>query len=501
MKRLILIGMVGLCVVFNSSAQDIQPFGYYIDALRFSQTNFGGSTRIQSLGGAQVSLGGDLSLALSNPAGLGFYNRSEFSMTPALNFKNTDANYLGSTTTDSRTQFNFNQIGISFDLKPKEESAYKGGAFAITLTRINDFYNNISIEGINEETSIIDSFLEQANGATTDQFSGNDLVSLAYFNYLIGPESILVPPGPDDVYFTDVTGIPLQLESIRTEGAQYQWSFSYGGNVNDLVYFGLGLGIVDLGYRSSRQYSELFVEDPLDDTNIFEELEINGTGVNGTFGLIFKPVPFVNVGASVVTPTYYGLDDAYTADMESNWNNFLYEDAIDGDTLLNFVSSQTDILISDYNLTTPWKFNGGVTFFLGKAGFITADVEYIDYSQARLNTNLFSMQDDNQAIKQLASSSVNIRTGAEFRFNALRLRVGYANYSTAQGSLDPLEGNANVFTGGLGVRLPKFYLDLGLIHNRLNQAYSPYLMQSGPTPVADINNYNTKMMLTLGFNF
>ena len=123
----------------------------------------------------------------------------------------------------------------AFRVNPKEEGPYKGGAFAITFTRINDFYNNYTIEGINNETSIIDSFIEQANGATTDQFGGNDLVSLSYFNYLIGPESILTPPGPDDVYFTDVTGIPLQRERISTEGAQNQWSFSYGGNLHNIL--------------------------------------------------------------------------------------------------------------------------------------------------------------------------------------------------------------------------------------------------------------------------
>ncbi|NNF34039.1 MAG: long-chain fatty acid transporter, partial [Saprospiraceae bacterium] len=307
--------------------------------------------------------------------------------------------------------------------------------------------------------------------------------------------------GPDDIYFTDVDGIPLQIETIRNKGSQYQWSFSYGGNVNDLLYFGLGLGIVDLNYRSERVYSESFVVDPLFETELTEVLEIGGTGVNGTIGFILKPAPFINIGASFISPTYYGLDDTYTADMYADWNNYLYEDAIDGDTLLNFVSSQTDILISDYNLTTPWRLNGGVAFFIGKIGFITADVEYIDYSTVKLNSNLFSMGDDNEAIKQMASAVVNFKTGAEFRINALRLRAGYANYSTAQGTLDPLEGNSNVFTGGLGIRLNKFYIDLGVVHNQLSQSYAPYLIEQGVTPVADITSNNTKMMLTMGFNF
>ena len=456
---------------------------------------------MQSMGGAQIALGGDMSLALSNPAGLGFYNRSEFSLSPALEFHNSASTYLGELSNDSRTKFNFNQIGVSFDLKPDEESEYKGGAFAITITRINDFYNNYTIEGTNTETSIIDSFLQQANGGTTSQFGGNDLLSLSYYNYLIGPESILTPPGADDLYFTDATGIPDQRERISTEGSQYQWSFSYGGNVSDRFYFGAGLGIVDLNYSSYRSYSESFTVDPLDNIQINEDLSISGTGINGTVGLIIKPVPFINIGASFISPTYYGLDDNYAADLSTNWNNFFYEDAIDGDTLLNNLYSETDLLVSDYNLTTPWRFNGGVAFFIGKQGFITADVEYIDYTQARLNTSLFSMRDDNKAIEEYATSSINVRAGAEFRVNVLRLRAGYANYSSAQGALNPVDGNSNVFTGGLGVRLSDYYFDMGLVHNRIKQAYSPYLLENATIPVADIKSNNTKLMFTLGFNF
>src|SRR5690606_21811866 len=64
----------------KASAQMVPgAYDYHELALLFSQYNYKGTARIQGIGGAQVSLGGDLSSALSNPAGLGFYNRSEFS--------------------------------------------------------------------------------------------------------------------------------------------------------------------------------------------------------------------------------------------------------------------------------------------------------------------------------------------------------------------------------------------------------------------------------------
>ena len=55
--------------------------GYAEDALRFSQFGSTGSARISALGGSGNALGGDISNIHNNPAGLGFYQNSEFSFT------------------------------------------------------------------------------------------------------------------------------------------------------------------------------------------------------------------------------------------------------------------------------------------------------------------------------------------------------------------------------------------------------------------------------------
>ncbi len=65
MKRFVFIGFA-LSICFQAFSQS-----FVDNALLFSRTVPGGSARIQSIGGAQVSLGGDYSSAFSNPAGLG----------------------------------------------------------------------------------------------------------------------------------------------------------------------------------------------------------------------------------------------------------------------------------------------------------------------------------------------------------------------------------------------------------------------------------------------
>lgn len=503
MKKVILTGLIISCTIGLSFSQDISPFGYFNDALRFSATNPGGSTRIQSIGGSQIALGADISSVLSNPAGLGFYNRSEISITPAVNNKNTTINYLGTESKSDFSNFHLAQLGVAIHQIPKNESSFKGGTFGFSLTRINDFNDSYFFEGINTTSSIIDAFIEQSNGATTEQFGGNDLKSLAYFNYLIGPESILTPPGPPDVYFTDLPAdaAPLQIEEVETSGKQYQWSFSYGANFNDKLYFGLGLGIVSLNYESRRIYEELYDVGPIFDMVINENLSINGTGVNGTFGFIFRPNQIFRIGGSFTTPTSYSLEDTYDAVMASNWDNYLYEDAIDGDTLLTSLFAQTDILVSEYRVVTPWKLSGGLAVFLNKYGFLSFDVEYNDYSTAKLKSDNIPMEDDNAFINQYAGNALNIRTGLELRFGMFRIRGGYGRFSTPQSDIEELSGNGNTFSGGIGFKIPVLFIDLGVTHSDVAQGYVPYYVENRQTPVANFNRTNTRFLITLGTNF
>ena len=80
-----------LCLIASMSYAQ----SYVESALLFSRTRPGGSARIQGMGGSQIALGGDYSVGLSNPAGLGMYNRSEVTFTPGYSTYNTEADYLG----------------------------------------------------------------------------------------------------------------------------------------------------------------------------------------------------------------------------------------------------------------------------------------------------------------------------------------------------------------------------------------------------------------------
>lgn len=92
-----------LCVLTACLPATLYAQGFVENGLLFSRTQPAGSARIQALGGTQIALGGDYSSALSNPAGLGMFNRSEFTFTPALNFNNMNAGHLGLTASDRKS--------------------------------------------------------------------------------------------------------------------------------------------------------------------------------------------------------------------------------------------------------------------------------------------------------------------------------------------------------------------------------------------------------------
>src|SRR5687768_2153961 len=155
-------------VLLNFTALNAQD--YTESALLFSRNQPGGSARIQGLGGSQTALGGDYSSALSNPAGLGMYNRSEFTLSLGLSDHQTSANYLGTHSDDNRSVFNIPGISYVWNIPKQDADSFYGGSLGVSFSRVNDFNRSTLYQGDNENNSIIDFFIEQANGETTDQF-------------------------------------------------------------------------------------------------------------------------------------------------------------------------------------------------------------------------------------------------------------------------------------------------------------------------------------------
>ncbi|MDF2158452.1 long-chain fatty acid transporter [Algoriphagus sp. CAU 1675] len=493
-----------LCILsFSVNAQS----GYFEDALRFSQTVPAGSARIMALGGTQWSLGGDVSNIAGNPAGLGFFRTSEASITLGYTDWKSDTRFMGQLRNYATTDFAIPNLSVVF-ASPKSEferGSFKGGSFGISIQRIANFNNEFGFFSDQMgESSIIDFFLQDSDGIPESEIESYGLTGLGYLTYLINP--IIYDQGGNvisnpNTYDSFVLGFPFQDENVTQEGSASQITFSYGGNFEHKLFVGGSLGIRSISYNSFKIYQEEFVNEPLASLSLSENLFINGSGVNLSLGVIYKPIDYVNLGFNFQTPTWYSLNDEYEAKISANYNNYYFEQE---DVTLGREEAVTDIFLSTYGLNSPLKIGGGATFFVGKKGFISADLDWVDYSTARINSNDFDEEPDNQAIRNLYTSTVNFRLGAEARINDFRLRGGYAYFGDPYMDSN-FDRTTQQLSGGVGLKLNNLSLDFTLVNQTFNSIYRSYQVLDSQNnnygPMTEIENSIFKGVLTLGINF
>ena len=109
------IAGVALVTLLLSFGYKLQAQSYAESAGVFSRVTPGGSARIQAMGGSQIALGGDYSSSLSNPAGLGMYNRSEITLSPGFYSFKTNTNYFGHNDSEYKNNLNINGFSAVFN--------------------------------------------------------------------------------------------------------------------------------------------------------------------------------------------------------------------------------------------------------------------------------------------------------------------------------------------------------------------------------------------------
>jgi long-subunit fatty acid transport protein len=489
--------LLGFFLIFLGSSSVFAQFGYYEDALRFSQFRSNGSARIIGLGGAQMSLGGDISNIHTNPAGLGFFRRSEFSFSSSFGTWNTESNYLGQIQENRTGNFSIPNISLVIS-NPRQgalnTSAFKGGSFGISFNRMNQFNTQAGFfSDLPSDFSLLDFYANQYNQFGEPPIGAPDGlpldIDLIFFEQGTGFQT-----DPDYV-----VGLPFSDETVITSGRTSQTSFSYGANFENKFFIGGMLGLSSVSFFQNKRFGEEFFDEiGVRALNYFinENDRINGFGLNLGLGIIFKPVDALNLGINFQSPTWYNINRQLDADIRGDFFD------INGN--LEFTETAfSNIIVNSSNLNTPLRLSGGATFFIGKNGFITADIDYLDYSKSRLNSRDFNASADNQQIRSLYGQTLNYRVGAEFRYDIWRFRGGYGFYG------DPFinstfDRSMQQFSGGFGTRLKTFYADFALSASYFDQLYNSFpIILNGQNfgPFTEIRNNITTGTLTFGFNF
>lgn len=484
--------------------QDTYAQGYYVDALRFSQYQFGSTARLKALGNAQTAVGGDISSIGGNPAGLGLFTRSEFSLTTEIMQYSSTGSYFGESTNASRGKVNINNLGAVFFVrmgKPQGQDLKTGAIslnFGIGYNKTNDFGNKLMFGAPNTQSSIANFYADLANGYTGALASGSleDAADKA---------NLIIPSGNSYVSATNPNR--LQDEVIIRNGSQSELNLSAGLNISNKLYIGTSIGLVSLDYSSDNTFTEKGTLSYSDangnysenyNNNYFQRFEAKGSGFNMKLGVIFRPNQFFRLGATAQTPNWYTIDDSYS---ESN-NTKLTDNPFFQDQNVKSETANYDLT---YGLRTPAKFSLAASLFQNKIGFITGEVELVDYSSIELQNKDYDepnrFNEDNRFILNNYKNATNYKIGAEVKATpAIFIRGGY---SLTDSPIENSEQNLDIHTysfGG-GYRFGNINIDVAYQSSSVNSQISPYTLNSGVAPVASFKTTRNGVFLTVGTRF
>jgi hypothetical protein len=488
MKRhLLLFFMLLSAVSYSQTAADV---------LKYSYLTPGGTARYLGVGGAFGALGAEFSVLSQNPAGLAMFRTDELMLTPALRFSNTDATLAGGanpTIDESKSHFRFDNIGIVFNTTPKKGN-WTTFNVGLGFNQLANYNRGIYYSG-NAEGTILNNWFAEAqqvlpNGSEDD----------------LDPFTSRLAYDVNAIYFQDndltydFAGNPnatVEHAQILTQsGSMNEMVLSFAGNYQEKLMIGATIGVPFVRYRLSGEYQETDVGgvvDFFDDLTYTEDLSTDGIGVNFKFGLIYRVSQAVRLGASFHSPTWLSLTDDY-----SNTLEYAYTDAS---------GSFSDLAISpsgnfDYKLATPWRAAISGAFLIQKAGFLSAEIEWVDYSANKYNFtsdiantgNQLAERQVNNEVQRLFEPKMNVRLGGEAALDNFRLRAGV----NLLGKPYATETGFNMaYSAGAGVRFPSFYLDLGYRFSTGDGSIIPY---SG-APVVTTKNRVSDILLTIGFKF
>ena len=484
MKKFIISGFMGL-FCFQAMAQND------MDAIRYTNKKFGSTAKSMSIAGAVGSLGADVSSASVNPAGLAQYKKGEFSFSAGfINNKNVST-YMGNSVADNVFKMNIPNFGLVFanqTATKKDERGWKNYTFAMNMARVADFNRVINFEGINTQTSLMDYFAERANGSTVKQIRASDddfdngfssKTTMAWESYLfdsIGDRKYAANASP---IFHNIN----QKGVMQQSGGMNEYNFSLAGNYSDVVYLGATISYTSVNFKETRTHAE--TNDPanvspysMDNFTYSENLHTRGGGFSGRLGIIVKPHDYLRFGASLQTPQIINLTDTYDFSINSTIRN---------GTNFNFDSKKGNY---EYSLQTPGRYTLSATGIIGKMGFISADMEGVDYSAMRLRSTdgNNAMEIANDDIRKKYTTAINYRVGGELVLDEFRLRGGFASYGSPFLESTNTNQRSDYVTGGFGIKDKTWALDFGLVHTLGKDVFQPYVLNDNSRPQAIAEN-------------
>ena len=467
------------------------------DALRYSLLSPTTTARSAGVAGAFGPLGADLSVSSTNPAGIAEFRKSEYTISLGLPLRKTSSTIGGQTTETNDVNVKLDNLAAVFFYNPRSFDI-KSVNIAIGVNTLADFTQQISYDGETPGT-IVNRFLERAEGLTPDELdpfeAGPAFDAGAIYNFDNGTSY--------ESDFVTLQEVNRKTQDIQRTGSLNEIFINFASNIKNKISYGLTLGFPFLNFTEEKIYRESDLGNSIDffdEISYRENLTTSGVGVNIKAGIIYKFTNRLRLGAAIHSPSWYFLQDEFST-------------AVNYAFTANGASEQFDASSGlsefDYRLRTPWRVHAGLGYLYMSGdirGFISGDVEYVDYSSNSFNLTAnstnpidqFQQDDLNNEINSIMTSAVNVRVGTELAYKKgrVRLGVGLENSPFVDQSMWDIDPT---ITAGLGFRANNVYVDLALIMQSSSSIYSPYrLLDSNLNQQVNNDLTANRIVLTFG---
>jgi hypothetical protein len=512
MKKISFLFLATVCVSKITVAQ--QPD----DALRLGWFTPNGTARNIAIGGAMASLGGDITSNHINPAGIGLFKTREFVFSPGVNLNNNKINYLDSQSKQTRNAFAYGTTGLILGMPSHYKGAVVSSAFSVSVTQLASYNNHTHYKGYNNYSSYSEKYLEElVRDGANDFAAANNYIfgsSLAYRTYLVDT----VNTNGQLTGFKSLVPIASGVEQEQdedTKGGLHEVSISYASNIQDRLYLGVSLNVPIMYYTRDLSFSETDLTGKIDNNFSFfeykEHYETRGAGINAKLGLIYKAGNSFRLGFAFHTPSLMSLTDKIRSEMTTNTEAYAGELKVTSDELNSGNAGEVA-----YQVTTPYRAIGSISYVLNpveetkkQRGFITADLEYVNYRGVRYSTSSDNSGDQtsadyykalNDVIKDYYKGNINVRIGGELKFDPWAIRLGGAYYGSPYAD-KTLKANRIMASGGVGYRNRGFFVDLTLSETFNTDVNFPYRLNDKANVFAETKNNRANILATIGLKF
>ena len=356
MKRFLLILILACCLL---------PIAYSQDVQRFAERQIIGTARYVGMGGAMTAIGGDPSAVLDNPAGLGLYRRSEIAITLDYASDKTTQRTTQNNAASSSTRSRFAAPHVSAIWAWGNPTKQRGLIYSnvmLSVNRLASFNRDVVVNG--QDLGLATTICNITNdmGGLSEESLQNKPWSDVEIGWLsiLGYEAYLINPQNDNKWEPAVALKDGTL-TVSETGASDQYTLSWASNISNQWYVGLSLNVPTLSYTKRTSHYET---DRVNSAELKSLYHLSGVGVNGSVGLIYRPIQALRVGASFQTPTMMNLSMQTEGDMYS---------LIDGQKY-DVLTPESGVVSTE--MVSPLRTSVSVAGQIGNEGLIAVQYDY-----------------------------------------------------------------------------------------------------------------------------